>query len=343
MRRERHRFVVTASQWLWAFAEILQAEILAERKFPFDASGFRFLFAAIVLCMSYWSLGWARCLLRTAHETLPAILLAHAAEPRFAQQEATNRSSPSSAPAVPDRAGRRAESSRGCAAVTNGLIHCRSSLARARNDRGIEPAGRPPAGRRQAPPPATEAPSRRSRRPSEPAPAQADAPASETKTAAAEETKTVPADNAAPSRASPRRHRRRNKSPRRNVRFRPGRDQDRHVGGPAVTIDPLAAAEGVACHARSQPDQQAAAGGACPAAAKDLQRNTPRSSIGWRFVAPGCAASRDGSATGGHPFAPHPLPGRHPRVNLTPQTCRLRPVRSRAGPVGRPHSDHEPS
>jgi hypothetical protein len=282
--------------------------------------GFRFLFAAIVLCMSVLVFGLgAAALLRTAHEDFASNPSWRTpAEPRFAQQEATKpvlavlslQPSPTEPAAVP----KVAEAG---AAVTTGssTVAAPSPSPEPETTAALSPPDAPPAEGAKPAPPATAAPVQPEPPvQSEPAPAQADAPASETKTAAAEETKTVPADNAAPSASESA------SSPTPQQITAPatsGSDQAATriatLGGPAVTIDPLAAAK--ASHAMLDRNQinklllaelaQQRAKDLAKEHAKELHRLAVRRA---RMARQAATVQQQAD----NPFAPHPLPGPTP-------------------------------
>jgi len=270
--------------------------------------GFRFLFAAIVLCMSVLVFGLgAAALLRTAHEDFASNPSWRTpAEPRFAQQEATKPVlailSLQPSPTEPAAAPKVAEAG---AAVTTGssTVAAPSPSPEPETTAALSPQDAPPAEGAKPAPPATEAP-----------PAQADAPASETKTAAAEETKTVPADNAAPSASESA------SSPTPQQITAPatsGSDQAATriatLGGPAVTIDPLAAAK--ASHAMLDRNQinklllaelaQQRAKDLAKEHAKELHRLAVRRA---RMARQAATVQQQAD----NPFAPHPLPGPTP-------------------------------
>jgi len=286
--------------------------------------GFRFLFAAIVLCMSVLVFGLgAAALLRTAHEDFASNPSWRTpAEPRFAQQEATKpvlavlslQPSPTEPAAVP----KVAEAG---AAVTTGssTVAAPSPSPEPETTAALSPPDAPPAEGAKRPPPATEAPVQPEPPvQSEPAPAQADAPASETKTAAAEETKTVPADNAAPSASESASSPQPSPTPQQiTAPATSGSDQAATriatLGGPAVTIDPLAAAK--ASHAMLDRNQinklllaelaQQRAKDLAKEHAKELHRLAVRRA---RMARQAATVQQQAD----NPFAPHPLPGPTP-------------------------------
>jgi hypothetical protein len=273
--------------------------------------GFRFLFAAIVLCMSVLVFGLgAAALLRTAHEDFASNPSWRTpAEPRFAQQEATKPVlailSLQPSPTEPAAAPKVAEAG---AAVTTGssTVAAPSPSPEPETTAALSPPDAPPAEGAKRPPPATEAP------------AQADAPASETKTAAAEETKTVPADNAAPSASESASSPQPSPTPQQiTAPATSGSDQAATriatLGGPAVTIDPLAAAK--ASHAMLDRNQinklllaelaQQRAKDLAKEHAKELHRLAVRRA---RMARQAATVHQQAD----NPFAPHPLPGPTP-------------------------------
>jgi hypothetical protein len=271
--------------------------------------GFRFLFAAIVLCMSVLVFGLgAAALLRTAHEDFASNPSWRTpAEPRFAQQEATKPVlailSLQPSPTEPAAAPKVAEAG---AAVTTDSSTVAAPSPEPETTAALSPPDAPPAEGAKRPPPATEAP------------AQADAPASETKTAAAEETKTVPADNAAPSASESASSPQPSPTPQQiTAPATSGSDQAATriatLGGPAVTIDPLAAAK--ASHAMLDRNQinklllaelaQQRAKDLAKEHAKELHRLAVRRA---RMARQAATVQQQAD----NPFAPHPLPGPTP-------------------------------
>jgi hypothetical protein len=210
--------------------------------------GFRFLFAAIVLCMSVLVFGLgAAALLRAAHEDFASNPSWRTPpEPRFAQQEATRpvlavlSLQPSPEPAAAPEAD---------AAVTTGASTIASPLPSPEPE--TTAALTPPAEGAKPAPSAAEA-SAQTEPPaqSEPVPArteaQADAPVSETRTTAGE-IKTAPAENASPSASESASSPQPSPTPQQiTAPATSSSDQAATriatLGGPAVIIDPPAAA-----------------------------------------------------------------------------------------------------
>jgi hypothetical protein len=291
--------------------------------------GFRFLFAAIVLCMSVLVFGLgAAALLRAAHEDFASNPSWRTPpEPRFAQQEATKTvlavlslqpspTEPAAAPKVPEAD----------AAVTTGAstVAAPSPSPEPETTAALSPPDVPPAEGAKTAPSTTEAPAQTqtSQIQREPVPvrteAQAEAPVSETKTAAAEETKTAAADNASPSASEPASSPQPSPTPQQiTAPATSSSDQAATriatLGGPAVIIDPPAAA--TASHAmldRSQINKRPLAELAQQRAtelanqhAKELRRLAARRA---RMARQAATVQQQAD----NPFAPHPLPGPTP-------------------------------
>lgn len=289
--------------------------------------GFRFLFAAIVLCMSVLVFGLgAAALLRAAHEDFasnPSWRMPP--EPRFAQQEATKPVlailSLQPSPAEPVAAPKVAEAD---TAVTTGVSTTASPSPKPETTAALTPPDAPPPAEGAKPAPsATEAPARAGPpAQSEPVPtrteAQADAPASETKTTAAEETKTAPADNTSPSASESASSPQPSPTPQQITAPATSSSDQAAIriatlGGPAVIIDPLAAAK--ASHAmldRSQINKRLLAELAQQRAkelAKEHAKELHRLAVRRARMARQAATVQQQAD---NPFAPHPLPGPTP-------------------------------
>jgi hypothetical protein len=281
--------------------------------------GFRFLFAAIVLCMSVLVFGLgAAALLQAAHEDVASNPTWRAPpEPRFAQQETANpvlavlslQPSPTEEAATP----KVAEAD---AAITTGASTTASPAPSPEPEAiaALTPPEASPAESAKPAPPAIEAPA-----PTRTAAAQAPgepAPASETKTTA-EETRTAPAERVSPAASESASSLQPSPTPEPiTAPATSGSDQAATriatLGGPAVTIYPPAAAK--AAHAMLDRNQiKGLPAELAQARAKELAKEHAKEQ---RRLAVRRARLARQAATlqqqADNPFAPHPLVGPTP-------------------------------
>jgi hypothetical protein len=213
MRRERHQVCGhRVPSWLKAFAEILP-----RRKFRSMLPGFRFLFAAIVMCMSVLVFGLgAAALFRAAHEDFASNPTWRAPpEPRFAQQDEATKTvlavlSVQPPVTEPPAAQTAADAAATTAAPATASPESRTPEPQATAALSPAESASPSEAARPATSAAEVAPAQPSSQvetaaPSTPAEAQADAPApaSATKIAVTEERQAAPPGQTPPSASEP--------------------------------------------------------------------------------------------------------------------------------------------